>query len=233
MIKNVKDILKTRRDIIKAYKKSRFEKTPNLISFDEDEDGDEDGDDGENGDDREDGDEDEGKDEDGEDGDKKLPDWVGVPGKKFNEIKNTITNYKDIKLHTRLLNNKVLYLTNTYKLINRIDSLDSNEKKLDRETYKLYNIVKHESIDLVNTMDLKGETDSRIALTNIFNLIGEIFSAKKDMPKLETEEEAEKRKKTSSEYEKYRVEKRQEEAFNKNVKRIRLVRQESKSDSEL
>ena len=107
MIKNAKDILKTRRDIIKAYEKSRFEKEPNLISFDDDDEGgddDEDGDDDEGRDDDEDGDDDEGEDGDddddddddeggdGEDENKKLPDWVGVSRKRFNEIKNTIRN---------------------------------------------------------------------------------------------------------------------------------------------
>ena len=46
------------------------------------------------------------------------------------------------------------------------------------------------------------------------------------MPRLETDEGAEKR---TSEYKK-RIEKRQEETFNKNVKRIRVARQ--KSDEE-
>ena len=34
-------------------------------------------------------------------------------------------------MHTRLLNNKVLYLTNVDKLIDRIGSVDSNKKNLD------------------------------------------------------------------------------------------------------
>ena len=49
------------------------------------------------------------------------------------------------------------------------------------------------------------------------------------MPPLETDEEAEKR---ISKYNKNRIEKRQKEAFNKNVKRIRLGRQKSESEQE-
>ena len=98
-------------------------------------------------------------------------------------------------MYTRLLNKKVLYLTNVDKLIGRIDNLDPNFKKLDLKTYNLYNIVKHESIDLVNTINLSRETEPRIKIKDIFNLINEVFSEKqKDMPKLETEE-AEKKKK--------------------------------------
>ena len=81
---------------------------------------------------------------------------------------------------------------------------------------------------MFNAIKSSGETSSRKSLKEAFSLIGEIFSEKqKDMPELETEEEAVKRKKTSSESEKYRLEKRQEEAFNKNIKRMRLGKQES------
>ena len=53
---------------------------------------------------------------------------------------------------------------------------------------------------LVNAINATGETDSRIKLKNIFVLIREIFSEKqKDMPRLETEKEAEKRIKEKKE----------------------------------
>ena len=59
-----------------------------------------------------------------------------------------------------------------------MDKLDSNKKYLDKETFNLYNKVKKESIDLVNTIEKAEETDSRIALKNVFELIREIFSKK-------------------------------------------------------
>ena len=109
-------------------------------------------------------------------------------------LKKTVKNDKNNNLHTKL-KNKSLYLTNTEKLIDRINKLDPNRKYLDKETYKLYNIIENESIDLINAINSTGETPSREKLKDIFNLIREIFTEKKeeDMSRLETDEGAEKR----------------------------------------
>ena len=63
LVKNAKDILKTRRDIIKAYKKSRTEKTLNLIDLEQTEEDEE----NEEDEDTEEDEEDEGDEEDEED----------------------------------------------------------------------------------------------------------------------------------------------------------------------
>ena len=74
MIKSGRGILKTRRDIIKFYKKPKNEKIPNLIELEQIEE-------------TEETEEDKETEEDQETEDKILPDWVGVSGKRFNEIK--------------------------------------------------------------------------------------------------------------------------------------------------
>ena len=117
--------LKQEAILLRLIKIQGLKKKSNLIDLDEDEGGDED----EDGD--EDGDGDGDGDEDG-DGYEKLPGWVGVSRKRFNEIKNTIKNYKVNKSHTRLLDNKTLYLTNAYKLIDRIDNLNPKIKIFDK-----------------------------------------------------------------------------------------------------
>ena len=84
LIKNAKEILKTRSNIIKAYKKSKGEST-NLIDFDDGNDDDANNDD-DNGND--DDDDDANNDDDDDDG-RKLPNWVNVSRKRFNEIKKS------------------------------------------------------------------------------------------------------------------------------------------------
>ena len=145
------------------------ERAPNLVDFDDEDANGSDDEDGNNGN------NDDGR-NNGNNDDDEMSAWVGVSRKSFNEIKKK--NYSDNKLHSKLLGSKILYLTNTNKLINRMDKLDSNKKYLDKETFSLYNKVKKESIDLVNTIEKAEETDSRIALKNVFELIREIFSKK-------------------------------------------------------
>ena len=104
---------------------------------------------------------------------------------------------------------------NTKKVIDRIDKLNPNRKILDKETLILYNNAKNESIDVINTIRLKGETSSRDKFKEVFKLIRESFNGKdsKDMPRLETEEKAEER--TLSKSEKERVKKTTKESQNK------------------
>ena len=110
LIKNGREILTTRKDIIKAYSKLKREGEPNLMNFDDDgNNNDDDGkDDGNNDDDRnndddgnDDGnnnDDDKNNDEDDGNNDRKMPDWVGVSRKRFNEIKKLVKNYKNNNL---------------------------------------------------------------------------------------------------------------------------------------
>ena len=214
MIESGKEILKTRRDIIKAYKKSRGEKTLNLIDLKEDEEDEEDEEDKE----------DEEYEEDGEDEDKKLPAWVGVSRKRFNEIKNEIDKTVNNKLKTKVPG-KIITITPIKELVNRINKLDSNKENIDKKSYDMYNIVKEYSIDLVNAINSKGLTLSRIKLNH---LIGEIFNDKKqesqkldiatggeDIP--ESKKQAKKRPGQIDDEVKERTKKSQQEA----VKRMR------------
>ena len=101
-------------------------------------------------------------------------------------------------MHTRLLDSKVICLTNVSNLVDRINKLNPDRKILDISIYNLYNKVKEESINLINTSNKKGRTEFRKKIEDIYNLIREIFTEKldtatgvEDMPPLETEEEAE------------------------------------------
>ena len=103
VIKNGREILKTRKDIIKVYKKFKREGEPDLTRFDDDEDDRYDNeDDGNN-------DEDDGNDDedDGNDDDRKMPDSV--------------------KCQTKVSKNTFINLKNIDNLIDRIDKLDRNQ----------------------------------------------------------------------------------------------------------
>ena len=106
LIENGREILTTRKDIIKAYRKSRAKREPNLIDFNGSDDGNNDGNDDDDDDD--DDDNDDGNDDGNNDGNyynenTKIPDWVGVPRKRFNEIKRKVKKYKNNNLHSKLL----------------------------------------------------------------------------------------------------------------------------------
>ena len=167
-----------------------------------------------------DGNNDDDDEDDGNGDDRTMPDWVGVPRKRFNKIKKDIKTNKNNNTKTKVSKNTFINLKNIDNLIDRIDKLNPNQINLDKETLELYNKAKKESTDLDKAIKKSKNSPSscRLKIINGFRCIREIFNGRqKDMPPLETEEEAEKRI----------LEKRQEEASNKNVKRMRLGRQKS------
>ena len=138
MIENTKNILKTRRDIIEAFKKKK--------QIEEDDEQTEDDEQAEN---------------DEENEDKKLPLWLQVSKARFDEIKKIVTDAKK-KLQLKLLKNKVISMTKISKLINRIDKdLDLNKKTPDKETHDMYMSI-NDDLNFLNEAIVKtGLTNAR------------------------------------------------------------------------
>ena len=138
MIENTKNILKTRRDIIEAFKKKK--------QIEEDDEQTED---------------DEQAEDDEENEDKKLPLWLQVSKARFDEIKKIVTDAKK-KLQLKLLKNKVISMTKISKLINRIDKdLDLNKKTPDKETHDMYMSINDDLNFLNEAMVKTGLTNAR------------------------------------------------------------------------
>ena len=110
LIKNGREILETRKDIIKAYRNLRGEH--NLAYLNDDDD-------------------DNGKDDDGKDDDRRLPEFVRVSRERFDEISKEIKMNKNNKLHSKV-SKKTFYLTDSNNLIGTINNLTPNSK-LDNE----------------------------------------------------------------------------------------------------
>ena len=87
-------------------------------------------------------------------------------------MKNNIRTNRNNKTHTRLSNNKVIYLEKADELIDKV---------VDDETRKLYNKIRKESKLLEESIDDSIKKDIEISsskktIREMFGLISEIFN---------------------------------------------------------
>ena len=80
---------------------------------------------------------------------------------RFDEIKKIVDEARKDKLQVKLLENKIISMTKIKNLLDRVNDLDPTKEKNDKKICSMYQEIVKDSINLINTINSTGTTETR------------------------------------------------------------------------